>query len=181
MTSNHFGFASAIQLQTTALTPSYVIHSFITLFLQDADLLLKANIDTLSQGIIRSLITKDPALIKELENALINLLNEYSVQEPSGSIVITLLPQAVPRLFIVFKDIINGHADAILPCNVTRMDVLTFVKNVILVLIEAGVIETPDNALLIEAIDVSIHLLVSSVDVSLPAIQNDMGCHCIVS
>ena len=66
--------------------------SFIASFLQDAELLQKANIDILSQGIIRSLVTTDPILITELENAFVLLLNKYSVQEPSGAILLPLLP-----------------------------------------------------------------------------------------
>ena len=151
--------------------------SFIVPLLQDAELLQKANIDFLSQGIIQSLLTSDPTLITELENAIVLLLNKYSVQEPSGTILLPLLPHDVPALFLACKEIINGHAPAIIECKVTRMDVLTFIKNVILVLVEAGVIQTPDNKLLIEAIDVSIHLLVASIDVSLPATS---GCRCII-
>ena len=151
--------------------------SFIVPLLQDADLLQKTNIDSLSQGIIKALVTSDPGLIVEIEKALVLLLNKYSVQEPSGVVLLPLLPHDVPALFLACKEIINGHAPSIIQCNVTRMDVLTFVKNVILVLVEAGVIQTPDNTMLMEAIDVSIHLLVASVDVSLPATT---GCRCII-
>ena len=91
-----------------------------------------------------------------------------NVKEPS--IHFTLQIHDIPHIFLAIKDMLNQNAKSIL---LTRADALQFVKTVLLILVESGSIQVENKHLVESMIQVSIDLLISTVNIQ-PMITD--GC-----
>ena len=71
----------------------------------------------------------------------------------------------IPSIILIIKDIVNINTNQINKLKLTREQIITFIKNVLFILIESDTIKVKDKETVKQLIDLSVQLLSTKINV----------------
>ena len=141
----------------------FLLHYFIINKIKDLSFNENIKLDTNSINVINLILNKHPKLIKDIEPHIKNIIFDNVVSAKD-----------IPEILLLITDVLNTNALQLNKLKLTRDQVINFVKNVFIILIETNVIKTSDQdkVLVLSLLEVSIKLLETKVNV-----QKVINCH----
>ena len=114
----------------------------------------KLNLDDNSIKVINMILQSNTTILNDLNKHIASVIADK-----------TLDVNDVPTLILMIKDMVNSNVPQINKLKLTREQIITFIKNVLFILIETDTIKVKDKQSVEQLIELSIQLLSTKVNV----------------
>ena len=104
--------------------------------------------------VIYLILSKYPKLLDDMGVHLKNIINDSVINNKD-----------LPEMLLLMSDVLNTNTSELNKLKLTRKQVINFVKDVLIILIESQKIKTVQKEIVLSLLDVSIKLLESKVNV----------------
>jgi hypothetical protein len=142
------------------------LYTIIKEKIQDSGLVLKLGLTSQEVYIIELFLTQQCQLFGDIGKQL-------SVIVKDGRIDATDIPHVV----LLIKDVFNMKSINMKNFNITVKDVVDFIENILLILLQSGIIQTSDSKLVENILKSSVVLLESTIDMGQPVVDT-VDCTC---
>jgi len=131
----------------------------------DAGFVFHLGLSTNEVYIIQLLLTQQPALFGDIGKQLSVIVKDGNVD-----------PVDIPNIVLLIKDIINLKNSSMRNLNITTKDLIDFIENILIILLESGIIKTTDTMLYENILKSSVALLESSIQLNQNIETVTCGC-----
>ena len=136
------------------LLNEFILTTFITECIKDLSFNQICKLDNDSVLVINLILTKYPKLLDEMSIHLKNIINDNTINNKD-----------LPEMLLLMSDVLNTNTSELNKLKLNRKQVINFVKDVFIILIESNKIKTVQKEIVLSLLDISIKLLESKVNV----------------
>ena len=132
----------------------FILTSFITNCIKDLSFNETCKLNNDSVLVINLILSKYPKLLDDMSVHLKNIINDSVINNKD-----------IPDMLLLMSEVLNTNTSELNKLKLTRKQVINFVKDVLIILIESQKIKTVQKEIVLSLLDVSIKLLESKVNV----------------
>lgn len=134
----------------------FILTSFITECIKDLSFNETCKLDNDSVLVINLILSKYPKLLDDMSVHLKNIINDSVINNKD-----------LPEMLLLMSEVLNTNTSELNKLKLTRKQVINFVKDVLIILIESKKIKinSTEKDIVLSLLDVSIKLLESKVNV----------------
>jgi hypothetical protein len=131
----------------------------------DAGFIFHLGLTSKEVSIITLLLKQQPEIFSDIGKQISTIVTDGNVDL-----------RDIPQLVLLMKDIINFKSTHLSNLNITVKDLIDFIENVLIILLESGVIKTNDTILYENILKSSVALLESSIQLNQSIETVTCGC-----
>jgi len=135
-------------------TNEFNLTKFMTNCVKDLTFGETYKLDSDSVMVIYLILSKYPKLLDDMSVHLKNIINDSVINNKD-----------IPDMLLLMSEVLNTNTSELNKLKLTRKQVINFVKDVLIILIESQKIKTVQKEIVLSLLDVSIKLLESKVNV----------------
>ena len=134
----------------------FILTTFITECIKDLSFNETYKLDNDSVLVINLILLKYPKLLNDMSVHLKNIINDNTINNKD-----------LPEMLLLMSDVLNTNTSELNKLKLTRKQVINFVKDVLIILIESQKIKinSTEKVVVLSLLDISIKLLESKVNV----------------
>ena len=134
----------------------FILTSFITECIKDLSFNETCKLNNDSVLVINLILSKYPKLLDDMSVHLKNIINDSVINNKD-----------IPDILLLMSEVLNTNTSELNKLKLTRKQVINFVKDVLIILIESQKIKinSTEKVVVLSLLDVSIKLLESKVNV----------------
>ena len=136
------------------LTNEFNLTKFMTNCVKDLTFSETYKLDNDSVMVIYLILSKYPKLLDDMSVHLKNIISDSVINNKD-----------LPEMLLLMSEVLNTNTSELNKLKLTRKQVINFVKDVLIILIESKKIKTVQKEIVLSLLDVSIKLLESKVNV----------------
>ena len=136
------------------ITEKIILTKVLEEILQNKDIVSKLNLNQQNIDLINLILKNHPKILDELSNDINKIMKDGTINADD-----------IPNIVLLFNDIFNLYIP-ISNLKLTKEQIMQFIKNVLIILVESNTIHINDNdkKLIVNLIIVSIKLLESQIN-----------------
>ena len=145
------------EVLTSLIDLSFNLTTFITNIIKDLSFNESIKLNNDSTTVIELILTKYPKLLDDMGTHLNKIINDNIINNKD-----------IPEMLLLMTDVLNANTSELNKLKLTRKQVINFVKDIFIILIESNIIKTfskENKDIIISLLDISIKLLESKVNV----------------
>lgn len=134
----------------------FILTSFITECIKDLSFNETCKLDNDSVLVINLILSKYPKLLDDMSVHLKNIISDSVINNKD-----------LPEMLLLMSEVLNTNTSELNKLKLTRKQVINFVKDVLIILIESQKIKinSTEKVVVLSLLDISIKLLESKVNV----------------
>jgi len=134
----------------------FILTSFITECIKDLSFNETCKLNSDSILVINLILSKYPKLLDDMSVHLKNIISDSVINNKD-----------LPEMLLLMSDVLNTNTSELNKLKLTRKQVINFVKDVLIILIESQKIKTnsKEKDVILSLLDISIKLLESKINV----------------
>jgi len=147
---------SNILINDISLTNEFNLTKFMTNCVKDLTFSETYKLDSDSVMVIYLILSKYPKLLDDMSVHLKNIINDSVINNKD-----------LPEMLLLMSEVLNTNTSELNKLKLTRKQVINFVKDVLIILIESSKIKinSTEKNVVLSLLDISIKLLESKVNV----------------
>jgi hypothetical protein len=132
----------------------FILTTFITECIKDLSFNETCKLNNDSILVINLILLKYPKLLNDMSIHLKNIISDSVINNKD-----------LPEMLLLMSDVLNTNTSELNKLKLNRKQVINFVKDILIILIESHKIKTVKKEIVLSLLDVSIKLLESKVNV----------------
>jgi hypothetical protein len=161
----HDSILDTITISNSSFNLESDLFQMIETKIGDAGFIFHLGLNSKQVSIIGLLLKQQPEIFSDIGKQISAIVSDGNID-----------PKDIPHLVLLMKDIINFKSIHLSNLNITTEDLIEFIENILIILLDSGIIKTNDTVFYENILKSSVTLLESSIQLNQNIETVTCGC-----